>query len=380
MEKIFKETSLNYESYKESKNSDYLKLKTLKEEILKLQSEMDRVDKRIRALLKNKVEFEHKITTSLDNKKNILQESKMNLENFISEIGVNLNSIFISFNANLENHFLGQNEILEKTNSLFDYSMIENKIKFSAEDYIDFEFVSEKISSLKNKFCEKIKELDKYVKIINLLDNEYDKLKEKEDELANKKKDVNLSIQTLISECDCKKKEFEKIKANRKNLFEEFFEKLSDKLSEVYKELTKPIDSSMPGGSVYIYKTNNEEPYLGNVLYLPTPPGKRSIYDIDLLSGGEKTMAILCLLISIQSICLTPLLVLDEIDAYLDPHHELLLEKLFKKKCNDFQIIIVTHKSNIFRSAHSLLGTYFNKKKNSSVPISLDLKKLQNSD
>ncbi len=376
LDKIFKKISKAFELYKDNKNEDYKKIKILKDEIEKVNSDLDRIENRIRALLKNKVDFTHKIKTAIENKKNILQESKLNLENYITEIGVNLSSVFISFYANLENHLIENNEILEKQNLLFDISLIEKKNKYSEKSYDDFDFVNEKMQKIKTKFCEKIKDLDKYVKIITLIDNEYDKLRDREDELTNKKREINLLIQSLIEECDTKKIAFEEVKAKRKNLFDQFFEKLSQKLSEVYKDLTKPLDNNSPGGSVYIYKTNNEEPFLGNVCYLPTPPGKRCIHDIDLLSGGEKTIAILCLLISIQSICNTPIIILDEIDAYLDPHHELMLERLFKRKSDDFQIIIVTHKSNIFRSAHTLIGTYFNKKKNSSIPLSLDMKKL----
>lgn len=380
-ETIEKDRRINleaYEAFKEAKSEDYKKSKALKEEIAKIQNDLDKLDKRTRGLLKNKIEYEHQISTCIENKKNILQESKLNLENFLIEIGVNMNSVFISFNINIQSYVNSENKIMDKENLIFDYQKIEKKRKYSAPDYADVEFIHEKILKIKNKFCEKIKDLDKYVKFVNLLDNEYDKLKDKEDELANKKKEISLLIQSLFAECDSKKKLFEEVKQKRKFAFEEFFDRLSVKISEVYKDLTKPLDSLSPGGTVYIYKTNNEEPYLGSVCYLPTPPGKRSIHDIDLLSGGEKTIAILCLLISIQSICQTPLLILDEIDCYLDPHHESVLERLFKSKNKDFQIIIVTHKSNIFRSAHSLLGTYFCRSKNSSIPISLDLLSLAN--
>ena len=377
IEIINKENLEYFENYKLAKSSEYQKLSLIKEEISQLQNDLDRIDKRIRGLLKNKIDFEHVINNCIENKKNILQESKLNLENYISEMGVNLTSIFIPFNSNLESHYINTNILFDKQNILFNFEKIQKKFNMNDKNNFDFEFISGKIEKLKVKFCDKINEVDKYVKIITLIDSEYDKLKDKEDELGNKKKNFNLLIQSLITESDQKKKEFEDIKMKRKKLFDEFFSKLSIKLSETYKDLTKPIDSNLPGGSVYIYKTNNEEPYIGSVCYLPTPPGKRSIHDIDLLSGGEKTIAILCLLISIQSICLTPLLILDEIDCYLDPQHELVLENLFKRKNQDFQIIIVTHKSNIFRSAHSLLGTYFNKKKNSSIHISLDLLSLK---
>ena len=58
----------------------------------------------------------------------------------------------------------------------------------------------------------------------------------------------------------------------------------------------------------------------------------------------------------------------------IDQKHELMLEKLFNEVKNNYQIIIVTHKLNIYRSAESLLGTYFNKNMDTSVPISIENK------
>ena len=79
------------------------------------------------------------------------------------------------------------------------------------------------------------------------------------------------------------------------------------------------------------------------------------------------------MLVSLQKISETPFLILDEVDAYLDPEHELVLEKLFQSLKDQYQVIIVTHKNTIFRSAQSLIGTFFNKQKFTSIPLSLDM-------
>ena len=67
------------------------------------------------------------------------------------------------------------------------------------------------------------------------------------------------------------------------------------------------------------------------------------------------------------------ILILDEVDAYLDPEHEVVLKNLFQTLKEQYQVIIVTHKSSTFQSAESLVGTYFNKKKFTSIPLSLDM-------
>lgn len=372
LEKELKEAQNAREKYLSAKNEDYKKIHQIKESLKLKQAQLDQIDKRIRSLLKNKIEFEHKIVNSIESKKSIIEESKLNIDSYIKDIN-NINqtfSVFVSFDVNIERFIIANETKLNKTNLIIDYADIETKTKIHERT---IEGHRQKMDNCKNKFSNLMKELEKYVKLCALNESEANRLKDKEEELARKKKQTSLQVDSLVNEMDKKKKEFERIKKERKEKFETFFKKLSTKLSSTYKELTTPQDSSSPGGSAYIYNTNEDEPYLGTVCYLPTPPGKRVIYDIDQLSGGEKTIAILSLVISIQNICFTPFVILDEIDSYLDPEHEAILEHLFKTQNKNFQIIIVTHKSTIFRSAESLIGTYFNKKKFSSVPISVDM-------
>jgi structural maintenance of chromosome 1 len=371
------------EAYLKDKNNDYDKIKTLKGEISQKNSELDNLDKRKNALLKNKLEFEHIIKKSIDNKNNIFQESRISLENFLAEIGVNLDSIYIAFNLKLEEFLLYEKEIYEKNNLIIDYKLIEKKDKFMIEENgnlnennFDIDYANQKLEKLKEKFKSKFKEMNQYVKLINLIDE--DNEKDLSEILDKKKENLKELLKQSVEDLDELKEKFNEVKENRIKLFNELFDELSNKVDSVYKEITKPNNSNNPGGSVYLHKSNNEEPYLGYINYLPTPPGKRSVLDIDLLSGGEKTLAILCLLISLQSISKTPLIILDEIDCYLDPLHENMLEKLINKKNKEFQIVIVTHKSNIFRNAHSLIGTFHSKSKNSSISMSLDMQKFEN--
>lgn len=62
---------------------------------------------------------------------------------------------------------------------------------------------------------------------------------------------------------------------------------------------------------------NCEEPYLDGISYSCVVPGKR-FRPMDNLSGGEKTLASLALLLAIHSRIPSPFLILDEADAALD--------------------------------------------------------------
>jgi len=266
-----------------------------------------------------------------------------------------------------------KNDLDETTNisdCVMDYTDIEKKHKI---EELTPEKILQIIANKKEKLDSYLKEIQKYVMLYITFDKEEEKdLKDKEDKLNNEKKDVKKKIESLVNEQEEIKKNLAEIKEKRTKKFLEFFNKLKDTLKDLYNKLT--IKDNNPGGNAYLYCSNEEEPFNGQVIYLPTPPGKRVIYDIEQLSGGEKTIAIVSLLSSLQNITGCPLLILDEVDAYLDQKHELMLEKLFNEAKNNYQIVIVTHKLNIYRSAESLLGTYFNKNMDTSVPISYNNK------
>jgi structural maintenance of chromosome 1 len=79
-------------------------------------------------------------------------------------------------------------------------------------------------------------------------------------------------------------------------------------LSHSYRLLTSDGDLD---ARVDIHMENPEFPCEAGLYYNPTPPGKRFVYDLDQLSGGEKSIASLALHYSIAVASKSPLLVLD---------------------------------------------------------------------
>ena len=365
----------NYLNEYKATNEDKLnEIKKIQESIKKSNENIMKFDERIRKLLKGQVEQKHKIEVAMNNKSQLMKDIVTDHNKLIKELDQNFQQYALIFQLDFDiNQYTLKND-LNVTNNIndivMDYSDIEKKQKIE-------ELTPEKIQQIivhkKEKLDNYLKEVQKYVMLYITFDKEEEKeLEDKENKLNNEKKDVKKKIEALVNEQEELKKSLSEIKEKRTKKFIEFFNKLKDNLKELYTKLTTKDNN--PGGNAYLYCSNEDEPYKGSVVYLPTPPGKRVIYDIEQLSGGEKTIAIVSLLSSLQNITGCPLLILDEVDAYLDQKHELMLEKLFNEKKNEYQIVIVTHKLNIYRSAESLLGTYFNKNMDTSVPISYDNK------
>jgi len=106
------------------------------------------------------------------------------------------------------------------------------------------------------------------------------------------------------------------IKNNRKDLFMIFYNNLRPILERTYQQLTET--KAGVTGKVDLFLENEEFPCDDGVYFYPNPPNKRFVYELDQLSGGEKSLASLALQYSIAMISKSPFLILDEIDAFLD--------------------------------------------------------------
>lgn len=84
----------------------------------------------------------------------------------------------------------------------------------------------------------------------------------------------------------------------RHSLFYDAFSHISEHIDKVYKDLTRNPQFTL-GGTAYMVPEIPDEPYLGGILYHAMPPMKR-FRDMELLSGGEKSIAALALIFAIQ--------------------------------------------------------------------------------
>ncbi|OWB84404.1 hypothetical protein B5S33_g3049 [[Candida] boidinii] len=167
--------------------------------------------------------------------------------------------------------------------------------------------------------------------------------------------------------------QFNDIKLKRFELFSNAFENISSKIDPIYKELTKSNVSPL-GGSAYLTLEDEDEPYLSGVKYHAMPPLKR-FRDMDLLSGGEKSIAALALLFAIHSFQPSPFFVLDEVDAALDNANVNRIANYISKHSGpDFQFIVISLKNCLFERSDAIVGIYRKQDLNSSKTLTLDLR------
>ncbi|CAH2353727.1 structural maintenance of chromosomes protein 1 [[Candida] railenensis] len=166
---------------------------------------------------------------------------------------------------------------------------------------------------------------------------------------------------------------FNSVKNKRYELFMGAFKHISEQIDNTYKELTKSKLSTL-GGSAYLTLEDEDEPYLAGIKYHAMPPMKR-FRDMELLSGGEKTIAALALLFAIHSFQPSPFFVLDEVDAALDNSNVAKIANYIRKHAGPhFQFIVISLKNSLFEKSDALLGIYRDQVENSSRTVTLDLR------
>jgi len=118
------------------------------------------------------------------------------------------------------------------------------------------------------------------------------------DALVEKERLVTEEFEAVMKEEKEKTGRFNVVKQERYNLFMGAFNNISGNIDKIYKQLTKS-NTHLLGGTAYLYLENEDDPFQHGIKYTAMPPTK-AFYDMDQLSGGEKTIATLALIFSIH--------------------------------------------------------------------------------
>ena len=91
------------------------------------------------------------------------------------------------------------------------------------------------------------------------------------------------------------------------------------------------------------------------------PPGK-TLQNISLLSGGERTLTVAAILFAIIKAKPMPFCLLDEIEAALDEANADRIARFLRKFSENTQFIVITHKKPTMESADVLYGVTMEEK------------------
>ena len=109
------------------------------------------------------------------------------------------------------------------------------------------------------------------------------------------------------------------------------------------------------GGTGEMRLTDQENVIESGVDIICSPPGKR-LQNVLLLSGGEKALSAVALLMAIFKYQPSPFCVLDEVDAPLDEANVGRLVKMLEELSRQTQFIMITHSKRTMEAAKALYG------------------------
>ncbi|MCS7110140.1 MAG: chromosome segregation protein SMC [Candidatus Caldarchaeum sp.] len=154
----------------------------------------------------------------------------------------------------------------------------------------------------------------------------------------------------------------ESVNREEAEAFQKALERVSDSFSFYFNQLTN--------GEGFLRLENPAEPLNSGVEMVVKFLGKQARSTVS-ISGGEKSVSAVSLILSLQDLTPAQFYVFDEIDAHLDVVYVKNLVNLLKKMSSKKQIIIITLKDIIAEQADALFGVYMVNESSQVVKTSL---------
>ncbi|QEE60973.1 chromosome segregation protein SMC [Salinibacterium sp. dk2585] len=142
-------------------------------------------------------------------------------------------------------------------------------------------------------------------------------------------------------------------------IIEELDEKMRDIFSAAFEDTRAAFDEVFPvlfpGGAGSIRLTDPDDLLTTGIEVSVKPAGKK-IERLSLLSGGERSLAAVALLIAIFKARPSPFYIMDEVEAALDDSNLGRLLQIFQDLRETSQLIVITHQKRTMEIADALYG------------------------
>ncbi|MGE0059536.1 MAG: AAA family ATPase, partial [Dehalococcoidia bacterium] len=199
---------------------------------------------------------------------------------------------------------------------------------------VDVDTLRQRVTSLRNR----IRQLGP---VNEQAQHDYGESKERYDFLKAQVDDLQGSEQTLLNAIT--------------ELEQNIRERLTETFALVDAQFSKNFESFFSGGVAKLTLTNADDMANTGIDISAQPPGKR-VNTLAMLSGGERTLTSLALLMALLQANPSPICVLDEVDAALDEHNVSRFVEGVKTMAQLTQFIIVTHNPRTVEAADSIYG------------------------
>lgn len=199
---------------------------------------------------------------------------------------------------------------------------------------INLEIARSEVVNLRN-------EIDKLGPINHNAIDDYNQIKSRHEFLLSQLTDLNKSKSDLLDYIQ--------------ELDDFMTEQFVTKFEQINQEFDKVVKQLFNGGSGQLFLENKENVLESGIEVSVSPPGK-SIQNLRLFSGGEKSLIAISVLFAIIKAVSLPLCIFDEVEAALDQANVNRFAKFINQFKEETQFIVVTHRPGTMRQCDALYG------------------------
>jgi len=226
-----------------------------------------------------------------------------------------------------------RDDLVTRIRDEMNIDLVERYEQYEHEEQ-DWEAVETEIAELRRK-------MDRLGNVNLDAIEELEELEQRHEFLTRQRDDLNTSRRQLEQLID---------KLNNESLqrFREAFENIRDHFRALFRKL-------FGGGKADIIVEDPENMLDSGIEIVAQPPGK-DLQVISLMSGGEKSMTAIALLMSIFKNRPAPFAILDEVDAALDEANNDRFNRIVQEFVSQSQFLIITHSKRTMTIADHLYG------------------------
>jgi chromosome segregation protein len=190
--------------------------------------------------------------------------------------------------------------------------------------------------------CSALKQRIEQMGPVNMMAlDEYKETAERHGFLTEQRKD-------LVESIDNTQETIREIDRISRAKFDEAFARINENFAQVFTRLFN-------GGQAFLRLTDEENQDESGLDIVAQPPGKK-LQNVLLLSGGEKALTALALLVGIFQFQPSPFCLLDEVDAPLDETNVARFADFMRTLTAETQFIVITHSKRMMQAADMIYG------------------------
>jgi chromosome segregation protein len=186
---------------------------------------------------------------------------------------------------------------------------------------------------------------------------EHEEVSERNRYLTEQRADLETSIERL-------RNAIARINRTSRARFRSTFEAVDAQFQQIFPRMFN-------GGRAHLSLTDAEDVLEAGIEITAQPPGKR-LQNVNLLSGGEKSLTALALLMAVFAVKPSPFFLLDEVDAALDDANVGRFNDLLVERAESSQLLLVTHNKGTIEIAQTLFGVTMQERGQSKL-VTVDL-------